>query len=211
MGVKERKQREKRGRTSAILKAAKWLIARQGVEGMSMNQLADRTELNKATLYAYFASKDDLIDAIVCEALGKLEEEFDRNDGSAATGLERVLNLTRTTFAFYRENPVYFYAMTHQERRSPGQARETPFAVMGDEIASRVFRHVEESVERGIADGSIREGIDVGRFQVLYFAHTYGVMHTVFAKEDVYADVLGLDPESVESAALELLEVYLKR
>jgi len=211
MGIKERKERERERRVSAILKAAKWLIARQGVEGMSMNQLAERTELNKATLYTHFASKDDLIDAVVCEALGKLEEAFERDGGAAGTGLARVLDLTRTTFAFYREHPVYFYALTHQERRGPGQARNTPFSALGDEIASRIFGHVAEGVERGIADGSIREGVDVGRFQVLYFAHTYGVMHTVFAKEDVYADVLGLDAESVEGAALELLEVYLKR
>jgi AcrR family transcriptional regulator len=163
------------------------------------------------SFFTHFSSKDDLIDAVVCEALGKLEEAFERDAGSAASGLARILDLTRTTFAFYRENPVYFYALTHQERRGPGPARETPFSALGDEIAARIFGHVAEGVERGIADGSIREGVDVGQFQVLYFTHSYGVMHTVFAKEDVYADVLGLDAESVERAALELLEVYLKR
>ena len=73
MGTAERKERERLRRRNAILRAAKRIISTHGVEGMSMNQLADATELNKATLYLYFSDKDDLIDAIVYEGLVLLE------------------------------------------------------------------------------------------------------------------------------------------
>lgn len=211
MGIQERKEREKKRRRKAILNAAKTIITRNGVEGMSMNQVADLTELNKATLYSYFSNKDDLIDAVVYDGLVILEKEFRKSDEDSASGLEKVLNLTRTTFDFYRDNPVYFYALNHQERRGPGAERETPSSAKGNEVASRIFGRIRENVERGIEDGTIRREIDINRLSVLFFAYTYGVMHTVLAKEDVYVDVLGLNPEEVERSALEFLRYSLER
>jgi AcrR family transcriptional regulator len=209
MGIKERKQREKKQRSNAILKAAKKIIGDKGVELMSMNQVAELTELNKATIYSYFANKDDLIDAIVYEGLVLLEKRFQKDHQDSASGLDEVIELTRTTFDFYREHPIYFYAMNHQERRGPGAERETPFSVKGDEVASRIFGRLKETVEWGVEDGSIRRGIDTNRLSVVFYAYTYGVMHTVISKEDVYVDVLGLNPDEVERSALEFLEYFL--
>jgi AcrR family transcriptional regulator len=50
-----------------ILAAATDLIAAHGIRGMTMRQLAAACGLNIATLYHYFASKSDLIGAIVDE------------------------------------------------------------------------------------------------------------------------------------------------
>lgn len=54
--------RAQRGR---ILAAATELIAAHGVDGMTMRQLAAACDLHIATLYHYFASKSDLLGAIV--------------------------------------------------------------------------------------------------------------------------------------------------
>ena len=210
MGIAERKLREKTRRRSAILTAAKRLISKHGVEGTSMNQLADSTELNKATLYLYFGDKDDLIDAIVYEGLVLLESKYEEMDLKSLSGLQRVLNLARITFAFYKEHPVYFYTMNHQERRRVSERLGTRIAEKGNEAASRVFERIAEKVRQGIEDRSIREGIDINVFLVLFYAQIYGVMHVVYSKEDVYKDVLGLDSSMIENSALETIEYYLK-
>jgi AcrR family transcriptional regulator len=211
MGIAERKEREKEQRRRAIVRAAKKLIGRHGVEGMSMSQLALATELNKATLYLYFGDKDDLVDAIVYEGLVLLEKEFRKENREKLSGLEKVLGLVRATFAFYKSQPVYFYTLNHQERRKVTRRVETPFAKKGNEVAARIFGQMADAVRDGMRDGSVREGIDVDRFLVILYAHMYGVTHTVYSKEDVYRDVFGLDPDAVEASALELVEFYLKR
>jgi AcrR family transcriptional regulator len=210
MGVAERKEREKRSRRQSILKSAKKIILKSGVEGMSMNQLAEATELNKATLYLYFSNKDDLIDAIVYEGLRVLEKDFEEADQQSSSGLEKVLNLIQTTFAFYKRYPVYFYTMNHQERRKVNERLETHFSKKGNEIASRLFEKIAEGLNQGIGEGSIRKEIDINTFLILQFAQIYGVMHTIYNKEDVYQDVLGLDSEVIEKSALEIIEYYLK-
>jgi AcrR family transcriptional regulator len=210
MGIKERKEREKRHRRNAILRAAKKLIGESGVDGMSMNQLAELTELNKATLYSYFRNKDDLIDAIVYDGLILLEKKLKKSDREPAPGLAKVLNLTSVTFDFYREYPDYFHAMNHRERRSEGEERETPFSVKGNEVAERIFRKIREKIEQGMADGTVRPGIDINQLSILFFAITHGVIHTILSKDDVYSEVLGLESDEVERSALEFLEYYLK-
>jgi AcrR family transcriptional regulator len=210
MGIAERKAREKNRRRNSIMAAAKRLILKYGVEGMSMNQLAGSTELNKATLYLYFRDKDDLIDAVVHEGLVLLDKEHQQADRHARSGFEKVMHLVRSIFAFYRRQPVYFHALNHQERRSVSERLETPFAAKGNEVASRVFARIGDAVRQGMAEGTIRVGIDVNVFLVLLYAHVYGVMHTVYSKEDIYKDVFGLDPAIIENSALQVIESYLK-
>jgi len=210
VGIKERKEREKGNRRREIIKSAKKIILKHGVEGMSMNQVADLTELNKATLYLYFSSKDDLIDALVYEGLVILEKEFQEVDQPSRSGLDRVLFQMKKTFDFYKRNPVYFLTLNHQERRAPGKRSSTPFSIKGDEIAGRLFGQFGQSIQQGIAEGSIRKEIDIKQISILIYAHTYGVMHTIYSKEDIYKDVLNMDPETVEKAALEFMEYYLR-
>jgi AcrR family transcriptional regulator len=54
-----------RAQRARILAAATELIAAHGVRGMTMRQLAAACDLHIATLYHYFASKSDLVGAIV--------------------------------------------------------------------------------------------------------------------------------------------------
>jgi len=210
LGIAERKMREKDQRRGAILEAARSLIAKHGVEGMSMNQLAETVELNKATLYLYFSDKDDLIDAVVYEGLVLLEEEYRRTDRRTLSGLEKVVNLARVTFAFYKRHPVYFYALNHQEKRRGNERLDTPFAAKGNETASRIFDMIADGMRLGIEDGSIRRGIELNVFLVSMYAHTYGIMHTIYSKEDIYKDLFNLDSATIEKSALEILEYYLK-
>jgi len=210
MGIVERKSREKDQRRTAILEAAKILIAKHGVEGMSMNQLAESTELNKATLYLYFNDKDDLVDAVSYEGLVRLEKEHQETDRQILSGFEKVLDLVRLTFAFYKRYPVYFFALNHQERRKETERLDTPFAAKGNETASRIFEKIAEGVRQGIEEGSIRTGIDVNVVLVLLYAQIYGVMHTIYAKEDIYQDLFHLDSVTIERSALEIIAYYLK-
>jgi len=66
MGITERREREKNERRKAILDCARELILTRGVERISMEEIAKKAELSKATVYLYFSSKEDLLSEI-CE------------------------------------------------------------------------------------------------------------------------------------------------
>jgi AcrR family transcriptional regulator len=89
--VREVAKRDPAGRRQAILDAALDLFARRGFQGTSVREIARGVGVNEATLYHYFASKADILDAII-DIL--LEE---RNDALAALEDPRV-SLEQTLF-----------------------------------------------------------------------------------------------------------------
>jgi AcrR family transcriptional regulator len=66
MGITERREREKTERRRAILNCARELILSQGVDQVSMEDIARKAELSKATLYLYFSGKEVIFNEI-CE------------------------------------------------------------------------------------------------------------------------------------------------
>jgi len=71
MGINERREREKIERRRAILNCARELILEQGVERVSMEDIASRAELSKATLYLYFSGKEIIFNEI-CEESARI-------------------------------------------------------------------------------------------------------------------------------------------
>jgi len=77
MGIAERREREKSERRRAILDCTRELVLSQGVERVNMEDIAQKAELSKATLYLYFPGKEAIFNEICEESargfLGYLE------------------------------------------------------------------------------------------------------------------------------------------
>ena len=76
MGITERREREKTERRKAILNSTRELILSQGVERVSMEDIARKAELSKATLYLYFTGKEVIFNEICEEAARDFLELF---------------------------------------------------------------------------------------------------------------------------------------
>jgi AcrR family transcriptional regulator len=74
MGIKERHQREHDEVRAKILDAARELFVAEGYRHVSVRKVAGKVEYSPATLYGYFASKDDLFFALAEEGYRKLFE-----------------------------------------------------------------------------------------------------------------------------------------
>jgi AcrR family transcriptional regulator len=79
-------QRRSRERVELILKAASELLAEGGVEMLTTRSLAARAEIPVATIYRYFANRDEIIAAYLDHEL----EQIDQAVAAAVLALERV-------------------------------------------------------------------------------------------------------------------------
>ncbi|CAB4882205.1 unannotated protein [freshwater metagenome] len=59
---------------AAILEGTKALIARSGITGLSMIEIADYSEVSRATLYNHFRDKDAVLAALVSSEVARLAE-----------------------------------------------------------------------------------------------------------------------------------------
>src|SRR3974377_1213960 len=83
-------------RTREILGAAREIIEQRGLPALTMEEIAGAAGLAKGTLYLYFQSKDDLIQALITQVqeniLSDLEDTL-QAPGTSAEKLERLVSL----------------------------------------------------------------------------------------------------------------------
>ncbi|MBX3182691.1 MAG: helix-turn-helix transcriptional regulator [Polyangiaceae bacterium] len=88
MGIEERRQRERRARQEAILRAA-WEVAEElGWARFSVEKVAARAELGRATIYGYFESLEVLVLNLAAEAIDELNTRV-----AEAPGLAEALDV----------------------------------------------------------------------------------------------------------------------
>ena len=76
MSIKELKEREKEQRREYIIDAAEKLFFSRGYDNVSMNDIAEAVEMNKATLYLYFANKESLFFSVILKGVRLMKAMF---------------------------------------------------------------------------------------------------------------------------------------
>ncbi len=98
-------ERQRQLREDAILDAAYDLMLEQSYTDMSMDELAARVGISKATLYQHFASKDDLAVNVIVRSMQRSEEDLHSIDPSLraidqlAQALQRGIERKANTWA----------------------------------------------------------------------------------------------------------------
>lgn len=111
MGVLERRKREREVRRELAIDAAMSIYEEEGYHAITMEKIAERSELSRAALYLYFKSKDEiLISAIVSYAdyfSTVLQEIYDNRESVKGELLERLWDCFEK---LYEKDPVAFTA-----------------------------------------------------------------------------------------------------
>ncbi|MFT7619933.1 MAG: AcrR family transcriptional regulator [Planctomycetota bacterium] len=76
MTIADRRARERANRERLIVEHADDLLAQHGYHGFNLDELADRIEYSKATIYNHYDSKEDLLAAVDLRHLHKRADLF---------------------------------------------------------------------------------------------------------------------------------------
>jgi len=107
MAISERKQREKKQRRESMIDAAEILFFKKGYDNVSMKDIADEVELNRATIYLYFENKEALCFAVILRGMRILNGMIKKN--LKRTTSRRMINaLGSTYYLFFQMYPQYF-------------------------------------------------------------------------------------------------------
>ena len=72
MGITERKEREKAEMRETILNAAREIVSRSGVDGISIRKIAGMIEYSPAIIYHYFKNKEEIVEILIEENYHKI-------------------------------------------------------------------------------------------------------------------------------------------
>ena len=180
--INERRQEERDRRRAEIVDAAEALYAEVGWDAVTMDQVARRARLSRALVYVYFRDKSDLHLALVERALDTLRERFEAARAGKARGIDEVEAIGWAYQAFARELPHYFDACARFEARH-GSDGVQPNEAACMAAGHRVHEAIVASLNRGVADGSIRADIgDPYVTSLALWAFSHGVVQIAATK-----------------------------
>jgi len=162
MGISERREREKAERRKMIMNSAKELILGTGVEGVSMGDIARKTELSKATLYLYFPSKDELFNELCEESAGAFIENVRPLLQEGMTGLEALKRYWTAYLEVFGRSSEMIMLFSLRRYLFPS----IPLVPGGEEPKTAVrytymlYSLIKDLIEQGIAEESFDPATD---------------------------------------------------
>jgi len=179
-----RKEKERIRRRNHILDVAEEMIAEVGFDSATMDQIAERAEVGKGTLYLHFKSKS-VIYLAICERGSRLLNErmaevLTRN----VSGLEMVKEIGHTYLMFIQANPQYFYAFNYFEGLlADDEVLTGETAEKCEQNAKNSMAYIVRSLQIGMQDGSIDSSYNANELGVMIWGASRGIINMTFLKE----------------------------
>ncbi len=182
MGTAERREREKLRRKNDILDAAEEVFAEKGLVQATVDDIAERAEISKGTVYLYFKSKEQIFLGIDIRATRILHERFVKAAAKGKNGLDKVMRVGQAYYKYCLDFPMYFRAITMMDNidpKSTDDLRHDPMALEAHEIGTACNSVLAGAVEEGHRDGTIRTDADPWQTAILLWAEANGVIQMI--------------------------------
>lgn len=180
MNTKERKLREKENRKELILNAAEKVMSENGLYGLSIEAIAEETQLAKGTIYLYFKSKEEILSSLTIKARNKLFLEFELIEKQNTTSYEKLIQMIKMNYNFYKKFPLYYDLVSLYEANHKAVETEEMYK-SSQNITNLVHRVAQEAQSEGFLNLSINTlnltmslwGMTVGMLQLLKVRGTF--------------------------------------
>jgi TetR/AcrR family transcriptional regulator, fatty acid metabolism regulator protein len=141
-------------RTREILAAARKLLERRGPEAMTMEEIAADAGVAKGTLYLYFQSKDDLIQALITRVGENILRDVEASLKAPGTPPEKLIRMVSVLLEYLNRERLLFPIYARELVRGEGESREG---------FRRNYQELEERFVT-LVTGLFAEGIAAGQF-----------------------------------------------
>ncbi|MFA5111935.1 MAG: TetR/AcrR family transcriptional regulator [Desulfobaccales bacterium] len=141
-------------RTREILAAARTVLAERSPEAMTMEEIAAAAGVAKGTLYLYFQSKDDLIEALITQVGENILRDAESSLKAPGTPADKLIRLVSVLLGYLNRERLLFPIYAREVIRGEGQSR-----------AGFWQRHLEmEERFVSLVTSLFTEGIEAGQF-----------------------------------------------
>lgn len=187
----------------SIIEAAARVFNRMGYERASMTALAEEMGADRATLYYYFSSKEEVFDEVVGTVVQRNLEMVRKIEKSAMSPARKLRELIMGLMSSYGDNypMVYIYIRENLSHVSENRAE---WSKQMRKINRETTERVISIIEQGYSDGSFRK---VGSAKVVAYG-VFGIVgwtHRWFRPDqsDVDAEEIGKTYAEIFLAGIE--------
>jgi AcrR family transcriptional regulator len=193
MGIPERKEREKEQRREEILEAARHVFFMKGLAAATMDDIADKAELSKGTLYLYYKSKEDLYITVMMRGMQLLYDAFEKvaqTASSPAAMLTSLFDAYRTYFDTHRD---YFrmmhYLQAPQFHKQVSEDVQQSCSLLNRRIWDLVSGMLQQCVDKGL----LRKNLNPIELGIILWSSSTALMLRIDNEQRIWEDTLHLD------------------
>ena len=195
MGSNERKSNDREQRRELILSSAIELIEEQGFEKTTMDEISEKADISKGTLYLYFRDKSALHQSIKKKALALLHEKFQNIFHDDITGAEVVRKMTFEYLDFILQNRTFNRAMMLFEQSNRVETEGDDISEDCRSLENELFMLMVRALQIGIQDKSIRSKLppkvlglhlafEMRGILLYYTACEKGIVHAIIEEQE---------------------------
>lgn len=160
-------------RIPQLIDAAAAVFSRHGIDGANMSEIAEAADVSKATIYHYFARKEDLIAALVKRVFALDRTAIDQLRNGDGSVRERLLRYAAGLAALVRESRELFLVTGEIQARA---ARVASLQSLAAEFYGEYRTVVVSVLEQGIEQKEVDPDVDVQALALGYMAVVEGSM-----------------------------------
>ena len=158
-----------------ILQGAIEIAGKEGLEGITIGNLAERVEMSKSGVFAHFGSRDELLIEVIKEYYRRFERDVFEPALSLPKGLPRLRKMIRNWIdvSSDKNSPGCFFisgAIEYDDR--PSHIREELFKSV-EVWRNAIRRAIKESIE----EGQLKSDTDVEQMLFQIYSVVLGVHH----------------------------------
>jgi AcrR family transcriptional regulator len=144
------RQKEREVKRDAVLRAAAQAFNENGFHKTSLDDVAERLNVTKPTIYYYVKNKDQILFECVRIGLEMLEDASAQIEGTSATGLSKLIALWRVYVQIVTEDFGRCLILVGEDPLPPSTRKELRA------LKGRIDKRFRSVIAEGIDDGSIR-------------------------------------------------------
>lgn len=197
MSTKDRKVREKENRKEVILNASEKVMRENGLYGLSIEAIAEETQLAKGTIYLYFKSKDEILSSLTIKARNKLFSEFELIENQNSTSYEKLISMIRMNYTFYKNFPLYYDLVSLYEANH--KVIETGEMYQSSQNITNLVQRITSKAKE---EGFLNVDIDPLHLAMSLWGMTVGMLQLLKVRGSLMEENMGIKED-------ELIETYI--
>jgi TetR/AcrR family transcriptional regulator len=200
--TRARREREKEERRQSILQAARAVFFENGFHRATVDDVAERAEVSKGTVYLYYESKETILAFLLLEGLDELVDTlaaaYAATEPLAAT--ERVRRLSQAYLTFFEEQPEYFRLLMAMDR---GHFQDSVTAEIYGQVLAASLEGLDwaaKAIQQGV-DERVFRCCDVRQAASILWAMMNGVLELM--EHPLRREMIGVERKALFRMALD--------
>ncbi|MBI4621407.1 MAG: TetR/AcrR family transcriptional regulator [Desulfobacterales bacterium] len=177
MGVIERKEREKQKRRQDIVDAACEVLSEKGFAVATVDDVSERVELAKGTIYLYFKTKEDLFMSVFIKGLDNLLDKYRETADLDLKPAEMLDRLALSFYRYYKEDINYIKTSAYLLHEDIMDKIPTELSDEINRKAGMALKILREVIQKGIDQGDFIE-VDPRHIARILWGLSIGIAQT---------------------------------